>query len=148
VPGYEAPVNLAYSQRNRSAAIRIPVHSSRPESKRIEYRVPDAACNAYLGFAGILMAILDGVKNKIYPGEPLDKDIYDLGAEELAKVPRTPQSLEEALSQLERDQEFLLQGEVFTPDVIETWIRYKRLNEVEEVRIRPHPYEFALYYDI
>jgi glutamine synthetase len=148
VPGYEAPVNLAYSRRNRSAAIRIPVYSPSPAAKRIEYRIPDPSCNPYLAFAGILMAVIDGIKNKVHPGEPLDKDIYDLGAEELAKVPRTPRSLEEALSALEKDQEFLLQGEVFTPDVIETWIRYKRTAEVEEMRIRPHPYEFALYYDI
>jgi glutamine synthetase len=148
VPGYEAPVNLAYSRRNRSAAIRIPVYSPSPAAKRIEYRIPDPSCNPYLAFAGILMAVIDGIKNKVHPGEPLDKDIYDLGAEELAKVPRTPRSLEEALTALEKDQEFLLQGEVFTPDVIETWIRYKRTAEVEEMRIRPHPYEFALYYDI
>jgi glutamine synthetase len=148
VPGYEAPVNLAYSRRNRSAAIRIPVYSPSPAAKRIEYRIPDPSCNPYLAFAGILMAVIDGIKNKVHPSEPLDKDIYDLGAEELAKVPRTPRSLEEALTALEKDQEFLLQGEVFTPDVIETWIRYKRTAEVEEMRIRPHPYEFALYYDI
>lgn len=148
VPGYEAPVKLAYSQRNRSAAIRIPVYSPNRNARRIEFRLPDAACNPYLGFAAILMAMLDGIKNKVHPGEPLDKDIYDLGAEELAKVPSTPLALEESLNALKKDQEFLLQRDVFTPDVIETWIRYKRQNEVEAIRIRPHPYEFALYYDI
>ena len=148
VPGYEAPVKLAYSQRNRSAAIRIPVYSPDRNARRIEFRLPDASCNPYLGFAAILMAMIDGIKNKVAPGEPLDKDIYDLGAEELAKVPSTPLSLEEALNNLERDREFLLQRDVFTTDVIETWIHYKRQNEVEAIRIRPHPYEFALYYDV
>jgi glutamine synthetase len=148
VPGYEAPVSLAFSRRNRSAAIRIPVYSPSPEAKRIEYRIPDAACNPYLGFAGMLMAILDGIKNKILPGEALDKDIYDLGVEELSKVPSVPQSLDAALDALEKDQEFLLHGEVFTDDVIDTWIRYKRSEEVQQVRIRPHPYEFVLYYDV
>lgn len=148
VPGFDSPINLAYSQRNRSAAIRIPVAKPRPESKRIEYRLPDASANPYLTFAGMVMAMVDGIKNKIHPGDPLDKDIYDLGAEELAKVPSTPISLEEALDHLERKHEFLLQGDVFTPDVIETWCRYKRTHEAEAVRIRPHPYEFHLYYDI
>ncbi len=148
VPGYEAPVKLAYSQRNRSAAIRIPVYSPDRNARRIEFRLPDAACNPYLGFAAILMAMIDGIKNKVPAGAPLDKDIYDLGAEELAKVPSTPLSLEESLGHLARDQEFLLQRDVFTTDVIETWINYKRQNEVEAIRIRPHPYEFALYYDI
>ena len=147
VPGFEAPVKLAYSQRNRSAAIRIPVHSSKAATRRIEYRIPDSACNPYLGFAAILMAALDGIRNRIHPGPPLDKDIYDLGTEELATVPNTPNSLEEALQALEKDHEFLLQGDVFTEDVIDTWIQFKRLNEVEAVRIRPHPFEFALYYD-
>jgi glutamine synthetase len=147
VPGYEAPVNLAYSQRNRSAALRIPVYSSNRRSKRVEYRCPDGAANPYLAFAGILMAMLDGVKNKIDPGPALDKDIYDLEPEELKDVPQTPGSLGEALTHLEKDHEFLLQGDVFTPDVIETWIRYKREREVEELRLRPHPYEFALYFD-
>jgi glutamine synthetase len=148
VPGFESPVSLAYSQRNRSAAIRIPVYSPSKSERRIEYRLPDAACNPYLGFAGVLMAMLDGIKNKIHPGEPMDKDIYDLGPEELASVPRTPLSLEEALNHLEKDQEFLLQRDVFTTDVIETWIRYKRENEAEAIRVRPHPYEFALYFDV
>jgi glutamine synthetase len=148
VPGYEAPVKLAYSQRNRSAAIRIPVYSPSKKSRRIEFRLPDAACNPYLGFAAILMAMIDGIKYKTHPGEPLDKDIYDLGAEELDKVPSAPASLDESLNHLQKDQEFLLQRDVFTPDVIDTWIRYKRQNEVEALRIRPHPYEFSMYYDI
>jgi glutamine synthetase len=148
VPGYEAPVNLAYSRRNRSAAIRIPVYSPHWRAKRVEYRCPDGSCNPYLAFAGMLMAMLDGIKNKINPGEPLDKDIYDLEPEELEKVPKTPGSLEESLDCLRRDQEFLLQGDVFTADVIDTWIWYKREREVDAIRLRPHPYEFALYYDI
>jgi glutamine synthetase len=148
VPGFDAPIRLAYSQRNRSAAIRIPVTKPNPSARRLEYRLPDAACNPYLTFAGMLMAMLDGIRNKVVPGEPLDKDIYDLGAEELARVPRTPTSLEESLKALERDHEFLLQGDVFTDDVIDTWIWYKRTNEADAIRVRPHPYEFALYYDI
>ncbi len=148
VPGFDAPVQLAYSSRNRSAAIRIPVYSPNASAKRIEYRVPDAACNPYLGFAGILMAIIDGITNKISPGLPLDKDIYDLGMEELKVVPRLPQDLNEALDALQKDHEFLLQGEVFTEDVIDTWIKFKRESEVEQIRVRPHPYEFALYYDV
>ena len=147
VPGYEAPINLAYSQRNRSATIRIPVSSPDRSAKRLEFRLPDASCNPYLTFAAMLMAMLDGIKNKTHPGGPLDKDIYDLGAEELAKVPGTPKSLEESLTRLERGHEFLLQSDVFTPDVIETWIAYKRTDEVQAVAERPHPYEFALYYD-
>ena len=147
VPGFEAPTRLAYSQRNRSAAIRIPVYSSRPELKRIEYRLPDGAANPYLAFAAILMAMLDGIVNKISPGEPLDKDLYDLPAEEMANVPAPPATLDEALTALAADHEFLLQGEVFTEDVIETWIDFKRREEVEAIRLRPHPYEFALYYD-
>lgn len=148
VPGYEAPVNLAYSQRNRSAACRIPVYSQSPKSKRVEFRCPDPSCNPYLAFSAILMAGLDGVQNKIDPGEPLDKDIYDLSPEELADVPSTPPSLERALDALQDDYQFLLKGDVFTEDVITTWIAYKRKNEVDAVRLRPHPYEFALYYDI
>jgi glutamine synthetase len=148
VPGYEAPVNLAYSQRNRSAAIRIPVYSPHRRAKRLEYRIPDGAANPYLAFAGMLMAMIDGIKNKLWPGEALDKAIYDLKPEELQEVPKTPASLEESLSRLERDHEFLLQGDVFTPDVVSTWIRHKRMKEVEEIRVRPHPYEFALYYDV
>ena len=148
VPGYEAPVNLAYSRRNRSASIRIPVYSSSEKAKRLEFRCPDGSCNPYLAFASMLMAIIDGIKNKTQPGEPLDKDIYDLEPEELAMVPKAPGSLDEALNNLERDHEFLLQGDVFTRDVISTWIWYKREKEVDAIRLRPHPYEFALYYDI
>ena len=144
----DAPANLAYSRRNRSAAIRIPVYSPKPSSKRIEFRAPDASCNPYLAFAAILMAVLDGIKNKIHPGEALDKDIYDLVAEALANVPKAPASLEEAINHLERDHEFLLQGEVFTDDVIETWIWYKREKEIEALKVRPHPYEFVMYYDV
>jgi glutamine synthetase len=148
VPGYEAPVNLAYSRRNRSAAIRIPVHSTGPASKRIEYRLPDGSGNPYLAFSAMLMAILDGIRNKINPGEPLDKDIYDLEPEELDRVPKVPESLEEALRHLAKDHEFLLQGDVFTEDVIDTWMWYKRDKEVDAIRLRPHPYEFAMYFDI
>jgi len=147
VPGFEAPTKLAYSQRNRSAAIRIPVYSSRPQSKRIEYRLPDAASNPYLAFAAILMAMLDGLRHKIDPGEPLDKDIYDMQPEELSDVPGTPATLDDALTALEKDHDFLLHGGVFTEDVIETWVQFKRAEEVLPVRQRPHPYEFALYYD-
>jgi len=147
VPGYEAPTKLAYSQRNRSAAIRIPVYSSRPQSKRLEYRLPDGSANPYLCFAAMLMAMLDGIRNKTDPGEPLDKDIYDMQPEELKGVPATPATLDDALVALEKDHDFLLQGEVFTEDVIETWIHYKRTEEVRAVRERPHPYEFALYFD-
>ncbi|MCS7168643.1 MAG: type I glutamate--ammonia ligase [Gemmatales bacterium] len=148
VPGYEAPVNLAYSRRNRSAAIRIPVYHVSPKTKRIEFRCPDGSSNPYLCFAAMLMAMLDGIQNKIHPGEPLDKDIYDLEPEELAKVPKTPGSLEEALRALRADHEFLLRGDVFTPDVIDTWIWYKMEKEADAVRLRPHPYEFILYFDI
>jgi len=147
VPGYEAPVNLAYSQRNRSAACRIPMYSPSPKSKRIEFRCPDPSCNPYLAFSALLMAVIDGIQNKINPGEALDKDIYDLPPEELAAVPKTPGALGEALDALEQDHEFLLRGDVFTADVIETWIHYKRVNEVDALRLRPHPYEFCLYYD-
>jgi len=148
VPGFEAPVNLAYSQRNRSAAIRIPVYSRIPESKRIEFRCPDPSCNPYLAFTAILMAGLDGIQNKTDPGEPMDKDLYDLPPEELATVPSTPASLEEALQCLREDHEFLLKGDVFNEEVINAWIDYKMSREVHEMRIRPHPYEFSLYYDV
>ena len=148
VPGYEAPVNLAYSRRNRSAAVRIPMYSTSAKSKRIEFRCPDPSCNPFLAFSAMLMAVLDGIQNKIDPGDPLDKDIYDLPPEELAKVPQTPGSLREALNALEADHDYLLKGDVFTSDVIETWISYKMENEVEAVDLRPHPWEFALYYDI
>ncbi|HUG80383.1 MAG TPA: type I glutamate--ammonia ligase [Bryobacterales bacterium] len=148
VPGFEAPVNLAYSRRNRSAAIRIPMYSTSPKSKRIEFRSPDPACNPYLGFAAMLMAGLDGIKNKIHPGEPLDKDIYDLSPEELSSVPSLPASLDGALDALEKDHDFLTQNDVFTEELIEAYIDYKRKAEVDAMRQRPHPYEFSLYYDI
>ncbi len=148
VPGFEAPVNLAYSHRNRSAAVRIPMYSPSPKAKRFEFRCPDSSCNAYLAFAAILMAQLDGIQNKIDPGAPLDKDIYDLPPEELAKVPSTPGSLDQALANLAQDYEFLLKGDVFSEEVIQTWISYKRVKEVDELRLRPHPYEFYLYFDI
>jgi glutamine synthetase len=148
VPGYEAPVNLAYSSRNRSAAIRIPMYSPSPKAKRLEIRFPDPSCNGYLAFSALLMAALDGIENRIDPGEPLDKDIYALSPEELANVPSTPGSLDAALDELERDHEFLLKGDVFTQDVIDTWLEYKRSREVDAVRLRPHPYEFMLYFDI
>ena len=147
VPGFEAPVNLAYSSRNRSAAVRIPMYSMSPKAKRIEVRFPDATSNGYLAFSAMLMAGLDGVERKLNPGEPLDKDIYALTPEELTNVPSVPGSLPEALDALEKDFDFLLKGDVFTPDVIETWIEYKRTQEIDELRLRPHPYEFALYYD-
>ncbi|MEK6690440.1 MAG: type I glutamate--ammonia ligase [Nitrospirota bacterium] len=147
-PGFEAPVNLAYSGRNRSAGIRIPMYSASPKAKRIEVRFPDPSCNPYLAFAAMLMAGLDGIENKIDPGEPLDKDIYELGPEELASVPSMPASLEDALDHLEADNEFLLKGDVFTQDALDTWISYKRTKEVDALRLRPHPYEFFLYFDI
>jgi len=147
VPGYEAPVNLAYSSRNRSAAIRIPMYSMNPKAKRIEVRFPDPSCNPYLAFAAMAMAGIDGVENKIHPGEPLDKNIYALSAEERKNVPEMPGSLEEALCNLEADKDFLLKGDVFTDDVIESWIGYKREAEVDAVRMRPHPHEFELYFD-
>jgi len=148
VPGFEAPVNLAYSRRNRSACVRIPMYSTSPKAKRLEFRCPDPSCNPYLGFSAILMAAIDGIQNKINPGEPMDKDIYDLPPEEMAKVPQTPGSLREVLQALEADHDYLLKGDVFTPDVIETWISYKMENEVQALDLRPHPWEFALYYDI
>ena len=148
VPGYEAPVNLAYSQRNRSAACRIPMYSPSPKAKRVEFRCPDPSCNPYLAFSAILMAAIDGIQNKINPGDPLDKDIYDLPPEELAAVPKTPGSLDDALLALRKDHDFLLRGDVFTPDVIDTWIWYKHTHEADAVRLRPHPYEFCLYFDI
>ena len=148
VPGYEAPVNLAYSRRNRSAAVRIPMYSASPKAKRIEFRPPDPSANPYLAFAAMLMAGLDGILSKIDPGESLDKDIYDLSPEEMKDVPSMPASLEEALTCLEEDHDFLLKGDVFTEELIETYITYKRRHEADAVRLRPHPYEFALYYDI
>jgi glutamine synthetase len=147
VPGFEAPVNLAYSARNRSAAVRIPTYSESPKAKRIEYRPPDTAANPYLCYTALLMAGLDGVLNKINPGEPLDKNMYELPPEELAKVPQVPGSLGEALDLLEGDHAFLLKGDVFTSDFLEMWISHKR-KEVDALRLRPHPYEFHLYYDV
>ncbi len=148
VPGYEAPVNLVYSQRNRSAACRIPLYSQSPKAKRIEFRCPDAACNPYLAFPAMLLAGLDGIQKQIEPPAPLEKDLFDLPAEELASIPHTPGSLEEAMDALEADSDFLRVGGVFTDDLLETWIDYKRVEEGDAVRLRPHPYEFALYYDI
>ncbi|MEE8075352.1 MAG: glutamine synthetase, partial [Candidatus Binatia bacterium] len=148
VPGFEAPINLIYSMRNRSACVRIPAYSRSEKSKRIEFRPPDPSCNGYLTFAAMLMAGLDGIQNKILPPDPMDKDLYDLPPEDLADVQSTPGSLEEVLGALEENHDFLLKGDVFTPDVIETWIEYKITNEVDPMRLRPHPYEFALYFDI
>jgi glutamine synthetase len=148
VPGYEAPVNLVYSQRNRSAACRIPLYSKSPKAKRVEFRCPDPSANPYLAFSAILMAGLDGVLNKIEPPDPVDKDLYDLPPEELALVPQVPGSLQESLAALEADRDFLQAGGVFTDDLIETWIEYKRVHEIDPVRLRPHPWEFYLYYDI
>ena len=148
VPGFEAPVNLAYSARNRSAAIRIPMFSTNPKLKRLEFRPPDPSCNPYLAFSAMLMAGLDGVQNRIDPGEPLDKDIYDLAPEELKNVPSLPGSLDESLAALEADHEFLLKGEVFTPQLIDRWITYKREKEINPMRMRPHPLEYSLYFDI
>src|SRR6266853_1190948 len=148
VPGFEAPVNLAYSARNRSAAIRIPMFSTSPKLKRLEFRPPDPSCNAYLAFSAMLLAGLDGVQNRIDPGEPLDKDIYDLSPEQLKDVPSLPGSLDEALNALEVDHDFLLKGDVFTPQLIERWIGYKREKEIQPLRMRPHPLEFSMYFDI
>jgi glutamine synthetase len=146
-PGFEAPVNLAYSNRNRSASIRIPMYSTSPKQKRIEVRFPDPACNPYLAFAAMLMAGIDGIENKIDPGKPIDKDLYDLEPEEAAKIRMMPGSLDQAISNLEADHAFLLKGGVFTPDVLETWISWKKSKEMDAMRLRPHPYEFFLYYD-
>jgi len=148
VPGYEAPVNLVYSQRNRSAACRIPLYSQSPKAKRIEFRCPDPSCNPYLAFPAMLLAGLDGIQNQIEPPEPLQVDLFDLPASEVAKMPHTPGSLEEAMDALEADNDFLRAGGVFTDDLLQTWIDYKRLDEADAVRLRPHPWEFALYYDI
>jgi glutamine synthetase len=148
VPGFEAPVNLAYSQRNRSASVRIPAYSQSPKAKRVEYRTPDGSCNPYLAFSALMMAGLDGILNKLDPGDPLDKDIYDLSPEELKNIPSAPGSLEDALNALERDHDFLLKGDVFTEDVIDSWIDYKMTKEVKPMALRPHPYEFHLYYDV
>jgi glutamine synthetase len=148
VPGYEAPVNLVYSQRNRSAAVRIPVYSASAKAKRLEFRPPDPTANPYLAFSAMLMAGLDGIQRRIDPGLPVDADLYELPPDELAKIATVPGSLEQAIDALEADHEFLLKGGVFTEDLIETWIAYKRGAEIDPVRLRPHPWEFALYYDI
>jgi glutamine synthetase len=148
VPGYEAPVNLVYSQRNRSACCRIPITGTNPKAKRVEFRVPDPSCNPYLAFSAMLMAGLDGIKNKTEPPTPIDKDLYELPPDEAKAVPQVPGSLEVVLANLEADHGYLLEGGVFTPDLIETWLSWKRENEVDAIRLRPHPHEFALYYDI
>ena len=147
VPGFEAPVNLAYSSRNRSAAVRIPMYSPSPKAKRIEVRFPDPSCNGYIAFAAMLMAGLDGIERRLDPGQPLDKDIYALTPEELKDVPSMPGSLDEAINNLRKDHDFLLKGDVFTEDVVETWMEWKKANEIDALRLRPHPYEYVLYYD-
>ncbi len=147
VPGFEAPVNLVYSQRNRSACTRIPVTGSNPKAKRVEFRVPDASANPYLAFASMMMAGLDGIRNKMEPPTPIDKDLYELPPDEHAQVQQVPGSLSEVLDALEQDSEYLLEGGVFTPDLIETWVDYKRANEIDPIRLRPTPHEFAMYYD-
>jgi glutamine synthetase len=148
VPGFEAPVNLVYSQRNRSACIRIPITGNNPKAKRLEFRCPDPSSNPYLAFSAMLMAGLDGIRNKIEPATPVDKDLYELPPDEMRNIATVPSSLDEVLTALENDHEYLLEGGVFTPDLIETWIEYKRTTEIDALRLRPHPYEFALYYDI
>jgi glutamine synthetase len=148
VPGYEAPVNLAYSQRNRSAICRIPVYSKSPKAKRVEFRAPDPSCNPYLCFAALLMAGLDGIQNRIDPGQPVDKDLYELPLEEIKQIKQVPGSLGDVLDALEKDHEFLLKGDVFTTDLLEAYIAYKRQTELDPVRMRPHPYEYTLYYDV
>jgi glutamine synthetase len=148
VPGYEAPINLVYSARNRSACVRIPMYSTSEKAKRLEFRTPDPSCNPYFAFAAMLMAGLDGIRNKIEPPKPIDKDLYELEPQEAAEVKSMPGSLDQALDALDKDHEFLLRGDVFTQDVIQTWLEYKRKKEVDAIRLRPHPYEFALYFDI
>jgi glutamine synthetase len=148
VPGFEAPVNLVYSQRNRSACVRIPITGSNPKAKRIEFRCPDPSANPYLAFSAMLLAGLDGIRNKIEPHEPVDKDLYELPPDEHADIPTVPATLGAVIDSLESDHEFLLEGGVFTSDLIETWIDYKRTQEIQPVALRPHPHEFELYYDI
>jgi len=148
VPGYEAPVNLVYSARNRSAAARIPMYTEQPNSKRVEFRPPDTSANPYLAFAAMLMAGLDGIENKIDPGDPMDRNTYELSPEETAKIPTVPGSLEEAMDALEQDHQYLLKGGVFTQDVIDVWLDYKRTAEIDPIRLRPHPWEFHLYFDV
>jgi len=147
VPGFEAPVNLCLSARNRSASVRIPMYSASPKAKRLEFRCPDPTCNGYLAWTAMLMAAVDGINNKIDPGEPMDRDIYDMTQEELSGTRKTPGSLKEAIDALEQDHEFLTKGDVFTQDVVDTWIKWKRDNEINPMNLRPHPYEFHLYYD-
>ena len=148
VPGYEAPINLVYSQRNRSACCRIPITGNNPKAKRVEFRVPDPSSNPYLAFSAMLLAGLDGIRNKVEPPTPIDKDLYELPPDEAKAVAQVPASLDAVLDALEADHDYLLEGGVFTPDLIETWLDYKRVNEVDAIRLRPHPHEFALYYDI
>ena len=148
VPGYEAPVNLSYSARNRSAACRIPMYSTNPLSKRVEFRCPDPSCNPYLAFSAMLLAMIDGIQNKIDPGDPLDANIYQLPTAQAAEISQTPSTLAEALDDLEADHDFLLTDDVFTEDAIQTWIDYKRDNEVNELKLRPHPFEFCMYFDV
>jgi glutamine synthetase len=148
VPGYEAPINLVYSARNRSACCRIPISGDSPKAKRIEFRVPDPSANPYLAFSAMLMAGLDGIKNKIEPPAPVDKDLYELPPEEALGIEKVPASLDAVLDRLEVDHDYLIEGGVFTPDLIETWIEYKREFEIDPIRLRPHPHEFAMYYDI
>ncbi len=148
VPGFEAPINLVYSQRNRSACIRIPITGANPKAKRIEFRCPDPSSNPYLAFSAMLLAGVDGIRNKIEPATPIDKDLYELPPEERADVDIVPTSLGAVMDSLEADHDFLLEGGVFTPDLIETWIDYKRTQEILPVQMRPHPHEFELYYDI
>jgi glutamine synthetase len=147
VPGFDAPVNLSYSYRNRSAAVRIPVNSGDDERRSLEFRCPDSASNPYLANSAVLMAMLDGIQNRIEPGRPLDKDLYDLEPQEQHDIPQVPHSLSDSLAALERDHDYLLQGDVFTSDVMETWIRHKYTDEVDAIRQRPHPFEFTMYYD-
>ena len=148
VPGFEAPVNLVYSQRNRSACVRVPITGPSPKAKRIEFRVPDPSCNPYLAFSAMLMAGLDGIKNKIEPPEPVDKDLYELPPDEARSIPQVPGSLDKVLDTLEADHEYLIEGGVFTPDLIQIWLDYKRSNEIDPIRLRPHPHEFELYFDV
>lgn len=148
VPGFEAPVNLAYSQRNRSAACRIPMYNESPQAKRVEFRPPDPSCNPYLAFSAMLMAGLDGIENRIDPGDPIDKNMYDLPAKIRKGIKTVPGSMEDAMNALEKDHEFLTKGDVFTEDLIESWIDYKRTKEIDEIKQRPHPWEFYLYFDI
>ena len=147
IPGFDAPVNLSYSYRNRSAAIRIPANSGDESRRRLEFRCADSSCNPYLANAAVLMAMLDGIQNRTSPGQPFDKDLYDLAPEEQKNVPRTPASLNESLNALAADRDFLLRGDVFTNSVLDAWIDSKRADDVDEIRSRPHPYEFALYFD-